>query len=92
MYKGVHQERWVQAGAVGAADACAQEEEATRKPLDTPEVQAAPSSSEEEALPPATPLRVIQAVCQSLGIAPEKLSEDRLMEDPDVPKPAPTDD
>ena len=62
------------------------------KPLDTPDVQAASSSSHEEALPPATPLRVIQAVGQSLGIAPEKLSEDRLMEDPDVPNPTPADD
>uniref|UniRef100_A0A8I6YF65 Uncharacterized protein n=1 Tax=Hordeum vulgare subsp. vulgare TaxID=112509 RepID=A0A8I6YF65_HORVV len=48
-----------------------------RKPraklLDTPEVQAAPASSLEEALPHATPLRVIQEVGQSLRIAPEKL-------------------
>ncbi|KAI4980494.1 hypothetical protein ZWY2020_020979 [Hordeum vulgare] len=61
------------------------------KPLDTLEVQATPSSSQEEALPPATPVHVIQAVGHNLGIAPEKLSEDRLMEDPDVAKRAPAD-
>ncbi|KAI4965022.1 hypothetical protein ZWY2020_057643 [Hordeum vulgare] len=62
------------------------------KPLDAPEVQAAPSSSHEEFVPPMTPVRVIQAVGHNLGIAPEKLSEDRLMEDPDVSKPSPADD
>ncbi|KAI4987449.1 hypothetical protein ZWY2020_020249 [Hordeum vulgare] len=62
------------------------------KPLDAPEVQAAPSSSQEEYVPPATPVQVIQAVGHSLGIAPEKLLEDRLMEDPDVSRTSPADD
>ena len=33
-------------------------------------------------VPPATPIPAIQEVGQSLGIAPEKLTVDRLMEDP----------
>uniref|UniRef100_A0A8I6X8W6 Uncharacterized protein n=1 Tax=Hordeum vulgare subsp. vulgare TaxID=112509 RepID=A0A8I6X8W6_HORVV len=47
--------------------------------------KAKPMSStthETEDVPPATPIPVIQEVGQSLGIAPEKLTVDRLMEDP----------
>ncbi|KAE8769528.1 hypothetical protein D1007_58877 [Hordeum vulgare] len=37
--------------------------------------------TEDVQVPPATPIPVIQEVGQSLGIAPEKLTVDRLMED-----------
>ena len=42
-------------------------------------------------VPPATPIPVIQEVGQSLGIAPEKLTMDRLMEDPADSAPSFTD-
>uniref|UniRef100_A0A8I7B735 DUF7597 domain-containing protein n=1 Tax=Hordeum vulgare subsp. vulgare TaxID=112509 RepID=A0A8I7B735_HORVV len=50
-----------------------------------PEAKTMPSTSQETKdvqVPPATHIRVIQEVGQSLGIAPEKLTVDRLMEDP----------
>ena len=39
-------------------------------------------NQEEDEAPPATPIPVLQATGQKLGIAAEKLSVDRLMEDP----------
>ena len=60
--------------------------------MHAPEVQAAPPSAQEESVPPETPVRVIQVIGQSLGIAPEKLFEDRLMEDLAISKPPPNDD
>ncbi|KAI5022387.1 hypothetical protein ZWY2020_059117 [Hordeum vulgare] len=50
-----------------------------RKPKAKPMSSA---SQETGDVPPATPIPVIQEVGQSLGIAPEKLTVDRLMEDP----------
>ena len=50
-----------------------------------PKAKPMPSTSQETEdvqVPPATPIPVIQEVGQSLGIAPEKLTVDRLMEDP----------
>uniref|UniRef100_A0A8I6X9V1 DUF7597 domain-containing protein n=1 Tax=Hordeum vulgare subsp. vulgare TaxID=112509 RepID=A0A8I6X9V1_HORVV len=50
-----------------------------------PKAKPMPSPSQESddvQVPPATPIPVIQEVGQSLGIAPEKLTVDRLMEDP----------
>ncbi|KAI4965469.1 hypothetical protein ZWY2020_052010 [Hordeum vulgare] len=48
-----------------------------------PKAKPMPSKSQEsEDVPPATPIPVLQEVGQSLGIAPEKLTVDRLMEDP----------
>uniref|UniRef100_A0A8I6XE61 DUF7597 domain-containing protein n=1 Tax=Hordeum vulgare subsp. vulgare TaxID=112509 RepID=A0A8I6XE61_HORVV len=48
-----------------------------------PKAKPMPSMSQEtEDVPPVTPIPVIQEVGQSLGIAPEKLTVDRLMEDP----------
>ncbi|KAI5012377.1 hypothetical protein ZWY2020_024511 [Hordeum vulgare] len=46
------------------------------KPMPSP-----PQESDDVQVPPATPIPVIQAVGQTLGIAPEKLTVDRLMED-----------
>uniref|UniRef100_A0A8I6X5X8 Uncharacterized protein n=1 Tax=Hordeum vulgare subsp. vulgare TaxID=112509 RepID=A0A8I6X5X8_HORVV len=46
------------------------------KPMDNPE------GGQAHKVPPATPIPVLQATGQKLGIAAEKLSVDRLMEDP----------
>ena len=58
------------------------------KPMPSP---AQESADPQEQIPPATPIPVIQAVGQTLGIAPEKLTVDRLMEDPADSKPSPAD-
>ena len=42
-------------------------------------------------IPLATPISVIQAVGQTLGIALEKVTVDRLMEDPADPAPSSAD-
>uniref|UniRef100_A0A8I6Y7E8 DUF7597 domain-containing protein n=1 Tax=Hordeum vulgare subsp. vulgare TaxID=112509 RepID=A0A8I6Y7E8_HORVV len=57
-----------------------------------PKAKPMPSTSQEsDDVPPATPIPVLQEVGQSLGIAPEKLTVDRLMEDPDDSAPKSSD-
>uniref|UniRef100_A0A8I6XWE7 DUF7597 domain-containing protein n=1 Tax=Hordeum vulgare subsp. vulgare TaxID=112509 RepID=A0A8I6XWE7_HORVV len=51
-----------------------------RKPKAKP-MSSTSQETEDAKVPPATPIPVIQEVGQSLGIAPEKLTVDRLMED-----------
>ncbi|KAI5022300.1 hypothetical protein ZWY2020_059030 [Hordeum vulgare] len=58
-----------------------------------PKAKPMPSTSQETEdvqVPPATPIPVIQEVGQSLGIAPEQLTVDRLMEDPADSAPSST--
>lgn len=60
-----------------------------------PKAKTMPSPAQESAdvqVPPATPIPVMQAVGQTLGIAPEKLTVDRLMEDPTDYAPSSADD
>uniref|UniRef100_A0A8I7B6R8 DUF7597 domain-containing protein n=1 Tax=Hordeum vulgare subsp. vulgare TaxID=112509 RepID=A0A8I7B6R8_HORVV len=59
-----------------------------------PKAKSMPSTSretEDVQIPPATPIPVIQVVGQSLGIAPEQLTVDRLMEDPTDSAPSSAD-
>lgn len=57
-----------------------------------PKAKPMPSTSQEsEDVPPATPIPILQEVGQSLGIAPEKLTVDHLMEDPDDSAPKSSD-
>uniref|UniRef100_A0A8I7B0V3 DUF7597 domain-containing protein n=1 Tax=Hordeum vulgare subsp. vulgare TaxID=112509 RepID=A0A8I7B0V3_HORVV len=58
-----------------------------RKPKAKPMPSPAQESAEVQ-VPPTTPIPVIQAVGQMLGIAPEKVTVDRLMEDPADPTPS----
>ncbi|KAE8797891.1 hypothetical protein D1007_26903 [Hordeum vulgare] len=60
-----------------------------------PKAKPMPSPAQECAdvqVPPATPILVMQAVGQTLVIAPEKLTVDRLMEDHADSAPSSTDD
>uniref|UniRef100_A0A8I6Z4L5 DUF7597 domain-containing protein n=1 Tax=Hordeum vulgare subsp. vulgare TaxID=112509 RepID=A0A8I6Z4L5_HORVV len=62
-----------------------------RKPKAKPMPSPAQESDDVQ-VSPATPIPVIQAVGQTLGIAPEKLTVDRLMEDPADSAPSSADD
>lgn len=61
-----------------------------RKPKAKP-MSSTSQETEDAQVPPATPIPVIQEVGQSLGIAPEKLTVDRLMEDPADSAPSSSD-